>query len=374
MQNNTAKAKIFYIDNLRVLLTILVVLHHTFISYGAPGSWYFSDKTTNETALILMTLFVATNQAFFMGFFFFLSALFTEPSYDKKGSAKFIADRLKRLGIPLLFYSFILSPIMNFLVYKFGYGKQATFFQYLAGYDDWIDSGVLWFVAALLLFTLIYVIIKKITVAALYKTYAFPNNRTIFIFALSIGMISFVVRIFFPIGWVLHPLGFQFAHFTQYITMFILGLIAYRNNWLNKIEFKQGKQWLRVALILVFVVFPSIFLLANSPLDTFQGNGSWQSFSAAIWEQVTGISIMVAITAIAKYKWNYTTPLLQKMSRAAFATYIFHPLFVISICLLLKPLTISPAFKLLIAAPVAVIASFSFAFLIVRIPVIKDIV
>ena len=192
MQNNTPKAKIFYIDNLRVLLTILVVMHHTFITYGAPGGWYFTDKTTNETALILMTLFVATNQAFFMGFFFFLSALFTEPSYEKKGAAKkFIADRLKRLGIPLLFYSFILSPIMNFLVYKFGYGKQANFFQYLGGYDDWIDPGVLWFVAALLLFTLIYVVIKKLTTKTDHKTYAFPNNRTIFIVCIIVGRYKF---------------------------------------------------------------------------------------------------------------------------------------------------------------------------------------
>lgn len=374
MQSNTTKTKIFYIDNLRVLLTILVILHHTFISYGAPGGWYFTDKTTNEAALIFMTLFVATNQAFFMGFFFFLSALFSEPSYNKKGSTKFMADRLKRLGIPLLFYSFILSPLLNFLIYKFGYNKPATFIQYIKGYDDWIDPGVLWFVAALLLFTFIYFLIKKFKAKTADKTYSFPSNKKIFLFAFTFGVVSFVVRIFFPVGWVLHPVGFQFAHFTQYIAMFIIGLAAYRSNWLDKVNFKQGKQCLVIALILIFVVFPTIFILAKSSLDKFQGNGTWQSFTAALWEQLTGIAIMVAITAFAKYKWNYTTPLLQSMSRAAFATYIFHPLFVISICLLLKPLNIDPAFKLVIAAPIAVIASFSFAFLIVKIPVIKDIV
>jgi peptidoglycan/LPS O-acetylase OafA/YrhL len=33
------KEKIYYIDNLRVLLTALVVLHHSFVTYGAPGGW-----------------------------------------------------------------------------------------------------------------------------------------------------------------------------------------------------------------------------------------------------------------------------------------------------------------------------------------------
>lgn len=119
--------KIIYLDHIKVLLTVLVILHHTFITYGAPGGWYYKQPTTNELALIPMTLFVATNQAFFMGLFFMLSAYFIKPSYDRKGTSAFIADRLKRLGIPLVFYSFLLSPCMNFLVYRFGLHKQATF-------------------------------------------------------------------------------------------------------------------------------------------------------------------------------------------------------------------------------------------------------
>ncbi|MFT4155308.1 acyltransferase family protein [Parafilimonas sp.] len=125
--------KINYIDNIRVLLTVLVILHHTCITYGAPGGWYFYDKSSNETAQIFMTWFVAVNQSFFMGFFFFLSALFTESSYLKKGAVKFILDRLKRLGLPLLFYSFIFSPLLNFLIYRFGYKKPATLTNYFTG-------------------------------------------------------------------------------------------------------------------------------------------------------------------------------------------------------------------------------------------------
>src|SRR6202012_5995238 len=109
-----------------------------------------------------MVLFVSVNQSFFMGFFFFLSAYFTGPSYDKKGPSRFIKDRLVRLGIPLVFYSFVLGPFMNYLVYYFGYDHHISFSQFLSGYNDWIDFGVLWFVAALLLFTLIYVAWRQI--------------------------------------------------------------------------------------------------------------------------------------------------------------------------------------------------------------------
>jgi hypothetical protein len=205
--------KIVYIDHLKVVLTILVVLHHACITYGAPGGWYYAQKSTLMGALVPMTLFVAVNQAFFMGCFFFLSALFIPSSYDKKGPGKFITDRLLRLGIPLIFYSFVLSPVLSYLVYRFAEGHHITYWQYLGGFDSWLDFGVLWFVAALLLFTLLYVI-YRIVIRAQNKTWALPSVSIILLVATGIGLISFLVRIVFPVGWVLKPLGFQLGRNT----------------------------------------------------------------------------------------------------------------------------------------------------------------
>jgi len=370
------KTKIYYIDNLRVLLTILVILHHTCITYGAPGGWYYTQKSTNMAALIPMTMFVSINQAFFMGFFFFLSALFTEPSYIKKGPQKFVADRLKRLGIPMLFYTFIFGPCINYLIYFFGKDHQISFIKYLSGYDDWIDFGVLWFVAALLILTFVYVTIQQFNKGRERKKFAVPSNTTILLFALGLGVVSYLVRIFFPVGWVLHPLGFQFGHFTQYIAMFALGIIASRSNWLDGIDYKKGRRWLITAIILA-LSFPLLYVVkvaTNSPLDAFSGNGTWQSLLSAVWEQLTGISIMVALLGIGKQKWNTTTPFRQKMARSAFATYIIHPFFVIFAALLLKNWAVEPAIKLLVAAPVAVACSFLFASFLVKLPGVRDIV
>ncbi|MDB5134264.1 MAG: acyltransferase, partial [Mucilaginibacter sp.] len=173
------KSKIVYIDRLKVILTSLVVLHHSFITYGATGGWYYVQKTTLAGALAPMIMFVSVNQSFFMGLFFFLSAYFIGPSYDKKGLAKFTADRLMRLGLPLVFYSFIFGPVLNYLVYYFGKGHHITFIQFLSGYDDWIDFGVLWFVAALLLFTLVYVLVRIIFKHLPSKPIATPNTLRI---------------------------------------------------------------------------------------------------------------------------------------------------------------------------------------------------
>jgi len=371
------KPKIAYIDHLKVILTVLVILHHTFITYGAPGGWYYFQKTSSEAAKIPMTLFVAVNQSFFMGFFFFLSAYFIRPSYEKKGPARFVKDRLIRLGIPLIFYSFILGPIMNYLVYYFGKNHHITLIQFLSGYDDWIDFGVLWFVAALLLFTLLYVAWREISKSRDNKATTTLSPGKVMAFAATLGVISFLVRLIFPIGWILQPVGFQLGHFTQYVALFIAGILASKYNWLSSITYRQGKRAAFIASLLVIIVFPLFYVLLTTlkfPSSWFSGGFHWPAVLYAMWEQLTGVAIITALIGIGKQSLNRESLLWSKLSRYTFAVYIFHPLVVISLALMFSGWNIEPAVKLLIVAPLAVTGSFLLASIIVSIPGVRKIV
>ncbi|HMH20471.1 MAG TPA: acyltransferase [Puia sp.] len=373
------KNKIFYIDNLKVLMTILVILHHTVITYGGPGSWYYMQKTTQMAALIPMTMFVSTNQSFFMGFFFFLSALFLEPSYNKKGPAHFFADRLKRFGIPLIFYSLVISPILIYLSEVVGRDKQLSFFSYMSGFHHWIDFGVLWFVAALLVFTLIYMLVRALLPAP--TPTAFPPSRppsdpALLFFAILLGVISFFVRLVFPVGWTLSPLGFQLGHFTQYIALFGAGIFASRYKWLDNNDPRKGRPWAIAAVLLVLLGFPGIYMVkvvTNCPIPWFSGGLHGQSLLYALWEQLTGMAIIIALTGWAKARWNRQSPLLKEMSRAAFGIYIIHPFFVISFALLLRNWAVDPVGKLPFVAVASVIASFAVAAGLARLPGLKKI-
>jgi surface polysaccharide O-acyltransferase-like enzyme len=392
------KEKIYYIDNLRVLLTALVVLHHSFITYGAPGGWYYMEKTTHIGALIPMTFFVSVNQSFFMGFFFFLSALFLESSLQRKGTRQFIADRLKRLGIPLVFYSLILSPFVDYLVDRFGNGEKISLWQYLHGFHHWVDFGVLWFVAALLIFTLLYpwirllILPKPLILAARVsekpavgptiqpkasKWALVPSNKRILLFSVGLGIISYLVRIFFPVGWILQPFGFQLAHFSQYIALFALGIAAARYHWLDQIDIKKAKPFLIVVIIFILVGFPLLYVLkavTGSSIADFVGGGTYQSFLSAGWEQITGISIIVVLLGYARQKWSGQTPLLKNMARSAYGVYIIHPLVLVSLSLLFLGLPVDPAVKLLLVGPLAVIGSFLTGAVLVKIPGVKNMI
>ena len=89
----------FYIDCLRSVMIALVVLDHAAITYGASGLWFYHELSPSAAlSSKILTLFSATNQAYFMGFLFLLAGYFTPGSLERKGYARFLGDRFLRLG------------------------------------------------------------------------------------------------------------------------------------------------------------------------------------------------------------------------------------------------------------------------------------
>src|SRR5580658_4886101 len=145
-----------YIDRLRSVMTVLVILHHTAITYGAPGGWFWTELKPSATPTsLLLTLFVTTNQAYFMGFFFLLAGYFTPASLERKGYARFVGDRFLRLGLPLLAFGLILGPLTEGIVSAAqGDGFWPKIMALWNGRE--FINGPLWFAQALLIFSLIY--------------------------------------------------------------------------------------------------------------------------------------------------------------------------------------------------------------------------
>ena len=100
-------SRLFFVDHLRAVLAILVVLHHVALVYGAsvPGFYYIEPPFTspgviNPLAYLALLVFALFNQAWFMGAFFLLAGYFTPESFDRKGAGAFLMGKLVRLGIP----------------------------------------------------------------------------------------------------------------------------------------------------------------------------------------------------------------------------------------------------------------------------------
>jgi glucan biosynthesis protein C len=383
-QKVTSKPRLLYIDNLRILLTILVILHHLAIGYGGPGNNpYVEDGQISMVSTILLTLFLAINQAYFMGFFFMISSYFSPGSYDRKGPGEYTLDRLKRLGIPLLFYIAVIDPLFNFALARYnGYPGSlgqflSLYLQNLLNYKA-LGVGPLWFVAALLIFSLFYVLWRL-----LFKPPATPppiegeapSNLAIAGFALILGLLTFVVRIWIPVGEMFDLLGFQFAHFVQYIALFIVGLIAYRRNWFSAISVDQGKFWLRIVFLMI-ILFPVLFVAAGAlegDVDVAMGGVHWQSLAYSVWEQFMGMAMIVTLLVWFRERFNQQGSLAQKMSAAAYATYIFHRPVIVFLAIALSSIGLDMGLKFVLVAPLAVGFSFLVGYVIKKLPLARDI-
>lgn len=363
--------RLHYIDNLRIFLISLVVLHHLAITYGAPGSWYYNEARLGFPDILPMLLFVASNQSFFMGMFFLVSAFFLVPSLERKGTGRFTSERMLRLGVPLMIFVFVLSPLTVYLTDRFAHGQQVSLVDYwLRMYG--IGPGPLWFVEALMLFSFIYLAVRPLNLS---WRIPFPGTAMILLAAFLTGMLQFIIRLWLPLGWSMPITGFQFPYFVQYILLFTLGIVAYRNNWPDAVTPEMGRRWFIAAQVLILAVLPALFFLGmKGGEDVFGGGLHWQSLGLALWEQFTGFSLIIALTGLFKKYFNRQGTAARRLSGTAYAVFIVHAPVIVALSVALRNWDVYPPLKFMALAPLALAASFLVAWLVKQVPGVRRVV
>ena len=371
-----ATPRLLFVDNLRIFLTILVVLHHLMIIYAGSGGWIYQESRQDLATAVLGKWFTSVNQSYFMGLFLLISAYFVPGSYDRKGAAVFLKDRLTRLGIPLAVYSWILRPALLYAGLA-NYGDLNTSFldwyahQYFREYGL-IGGGPLWFISALLIFSILYALWRKLVPRrpeALNRQISFPGNSAIALFALGIALISFLVRLWYPSDKVFTPLSFQFADFPQYIALFVIGLVAYRLGWLVRLPERTGRVWMRIAIGLI-LLYPPIVIFSGALTEAtpFLGGWHWQAFLAATWQSFLGIAMCVTVLDLFRRRLDHQRGLSRFLSQNAYTVYLIHEPVITFVALTATGLVLYPLLKFGLAALVAVPLCFGLSSLIRRLP------
>jgi hypothetical protein len=81
----------------------------------------------------------------------------------------------------------------------------------------------------------------------------------------------------------------------------------------------------------------------------------------------------MAWLGIARQKWNDQGSLTKEFSRSAYAVYVIHPLVLLLVSLLLKDVHLPSLLKFAITGSISVSLSFVVGSLLVRVPVVRDI-
>ncbi|MEV0842576.1 acyltransferase family protein [Actinocatenispora sera] len=368
-----------FVDNLRIALTVLVVLHHVVVGYSGLGMWYYDERPTSAAVGIGLTVFLMLNQAWFMGAFFLLSGHFTPGSYERKGARAFLRDRLVRLGIPLLVFYFVLNPILSLGDYHGGPLGIA--------YLHAIGSGPLWFALALLVFDACYAAVRVLGAARRGRRGAeprrgsrlarwedratgAPKRRTVLGFVAALALATYVLRILVPAGFWLPVIDFPTgAYLAQYAAFFVLGTIAYRRGWFRAVTPRLGRFGAALAAGAVVVFLP--LALGTGGVTGWTGHGTLSSLCYALFDSGFAVGLLLALLAVFRRRFDGQGPLRRYLARHSFTVYVTHAAVVTAAGYALAALAMPTLPKVALVALVAVPACFALAGPIRRLPGVR---
>jgi len=363
----------FYIDRLRVVVTALVLFHHTAITYGAMGGWFWRELQPSRTIpSFLLILFCTTNQAWFMGFFFLLAGSYTPASVNRKGYKQFILDRFIRLGIPILAFGFFLGPLTAALVtYARGDGFWPTFIA--LWHRKQFIIGPLWFAEALLIFSLCYLLVCRTILrhrvggqSAKQTRFPIPGWQSWFMAAILVGAASLTIRQFLPIGTSLY------GYWAMYVALFIIGILAKPRDWFAQLSWQQARPWVIIAAV-AWPTLPLAWILSKGRAN-FDGGLSWASFLYAFWEPFIAWGIIAALLLWFRAHVNQASAVWEWLGRRAYAVYIIHPPVLVGISLLLHGWVAAALLKFAVVGTLTCITTWLLADPLVRLPGVRHVV
>ncbi len=377
--------RLWYIEHLRVLLVTLVVLHHVGQAYG--GAWWYYDDISRERWL---GPFFVVNRSFFMSLFFMVSGYFMPASFDRKGSRRFLIDRLRRLGIPLAVFFFVMIPVMMYAHYVYfrPYGTPSFGWYYIHIYfgaadkpPDWsgpswpdLQFAHLWFVQHLLLAAIGYAVWRWLRggpVDPQRTPKPPPRTWKIVAFAGCLSIVTFVVRIGSPIDQWTALLGFiqvAFADVPRDLSFFLIGVAAYRYDWFQRISARAGRNWLVVAAACAAL----LWALALNDIPCFAGGGTNPlGLIYTTWEAVFCCGACIGLTVLFREKLNAEDFVARTLGPCTYGVYLFHVPILVPMQYAVGPLAVPAIVKFAIVSALSLPASFVFVHYVRKLPGVR---
>ena len=328
----TAAGRLYYLDNLRVMLTALVIAHHVGQAYGPTGGWWPVQEATRAAVL---APFFTVNRSFFMSLFFMISGYLMVLSYDRNRPGVFVRSRLLRLGAPLVVWGVISALMLLFI------------FRTTSPTGSLIYFGPLWYVEHLLLLSLLYAlwrILWKRRVPTGLEDTRLPGPLAILALALGIAVLSGIVRIWYPIDHWINFLGFiQVApsDVPRDLAMFVVGALAYRRQWFQRFPTRAGYAWLGVGLGAAALWYAYALLLYRLlPL-----HGTAMDVAYLLWEALLCCGMCIGLLVLFRQAVDRQGSLGRKLAASQYAAYVYHVPLILGLQALMLRLPLPPLLK-----------------------------
>ncbi len=367
--------RVAYLDNLKMLLVAVIIAGHGALAYGSlENAWPYQDVQEVQLGAvsdIALSMVVIPAALFSMGLFFLISGLVTPGSVSRKGPRKFARDRLIRLGVPLAVWALLIWPGAIWAAHLAA-GDAHSFWWQLTHASPVLDTGPMWFVEVLLLYSLAYAAWRYWSGRGVADgdSTAIPDRstplsgRTLVALAVGISVVTVLVRPVFPAasGQIGQTHLWQWP---QFVPMFVLGILAAQHGWLEPVpdQLRRGCGFAALGGIAAFLIVAVVMTAVGAEGDEiFESGLHWPALCLAAVEGPLAVGTSVWLLGTAQRLLNRRPGRLgQAMARSAYGAFFLQGVVLIGLMIALRPIGVPAEIKALSVAALGVAGSFALA-------------
>ncbi len=334
LNRNTMKTRIYFLDNLRTFLILMVVVLHSGLVYESvlTSSWIVSDPVKdNNIGLIRLYL-----DLFVMFSIFFISGYFLPSSVKKQNAFSYLKSKFERIMLPWLIAVVTLIPAYKFIfLYSRGLPQEEWYSYFhiferagtdLSFYANNPVQNWLWFLPVLFTFQVIYLGLYKIKVLEVKMPVKIAVLLT-FVLGTAYGVTISTSGL---TGWY-HSAIFHFQNerLEIYFLSFLLGTLCNSHRIFERKLSKKVFIVSNVVLTIALGVYTAVAL--NTFFNIIDPQREYyfiSAFADRILYYASGMASMLSLLHVLVYSFkkslNKTTPLLSELSRNSYSVYIVH--------------------------------------------------
>ena len=353
--------RLHYLDGLRVLAVLGVFYAHAANIFDL-FYWHINGVEQNGNLIVL----VVFGTEWGMSLFFVLAGAGAWFALQSRTSGQFISERFKRLIIPCIAGTILLSPFEAYLIalsHSLFKGNLLQFYPYfftniqISWNPQWIGtvSFHLWFLAFLFFISILALPVllylkRKRGLSFITKLAAICDRPAgFFVFALPIALIQIALRASFP--------GYQnWGDFFVWLFIFIYGFILYAD---PRFQSAIQKQW----MLMLFIGVTSLLVML----------GAYISGVLSSWDTISNFSVGYVLyqllRSIFTWSWmvfalyfgmrflNFSNRIIDYCNEAVLPFYILHYPVIVVIAFFTFSWDINMGVKFLIVTTAALITT-----------------
>jgi len=230
---------------------------------------------------------------------------------------------------------------------------------------------VMWFVAALLAFSLAYALLRRLRPPPVARRWS--GVQVMVAAAVLIAVTAFLVWQRWPPDDAHTFLDLRWQSWPQGAVLFALGVWAGEAGSLEGLTaWARPLGWTALAAAASFVAL-GVYEQARGQLDSILHSVGWAAMLGMVLYGIISVAFTVWFTALIRARWPGGGPLRARAGRASYATYFLHPLVLTAIMVLFASLALAPELMFLVVAVVAVPVCFLAGYAATRMPGISKV-